>query len=309
MGTVTGLFKGIKAEFQQLTLAPERLPYAPFVQEVDSVSNQEDYWIPSVVGNVRNLLDGVQLQELYDYKMTIVNKGFYDGLRENRMNILNSQEYLSANVVNKINSVVNAWQTFKVNNIDSLIANGGSTSVGLAFDGTPFFSSSGRPNISSALMGGSTGGSNKSTGAGTDTSSIWSDYGTVRNNFYSIRDVNKRYFNDPNNSELYIMCPVNMIDSMQKIFNPGQTLISIAGVMQSNPYAGTAKIIALGTTSTGDWYLANAKSAVKPFIVQNRLAPEWFMTDDNKYEWVDYYYKAYCGFGYGSPFSVYWVHN
>lgn len=306
MGTVTGLLKGIKSEFQLLTKAPERVAYAPFIQEINSVSNEENYWIPTEVGNPRALLDGIELKQMNDLKLTIVNKEYYDGLEELRLSILNSQEYLSANVQNHINSIVTGWQSFKVNAIDDLIGNNGN-----AFDGTAFFSSSGRPNIATSILGGSTGASNQSTGAmasATDTSDFFADVAKARTGLWSIRDINKRYYNDPNNTDAYVWVPVDMKDSAEKIFNPGQNLISIAGVMISNPYAGTAKIITYQTT-THNWMMSNGNAPVKPFIIQNRQEPEWFMTDNPENRFVKYFYKAVIGFGYGSPFSMYRVVN
>lgn len=300
--TVASLFKGIRAEFMTLMEAPQLKPYDPLVMMVNSQSNQEDYWIPLAAGNVRLNLDTIQLKELSDKKMSIINLEYYDGLREDRNNILDSQEYLSANVQVQLNSIVQAWQTKEVMLVDDLINNNGT-----AFDGTAFFSTS-RNNISSALYGGSGALANTSTGAGTTTTNVYDDIGTIKSALLGFRDVAGKLFNDPNNAKWYVMAPVSMEDTMRRLFGKNQTIINVAGAAVSNPYAGLAEIVLYNTT-THNWLLVNANAPVKPFILQKRQEPEWYQDDNNKNKYVDFFYKARIGAGYGSPFCAYRVTN
>lgn len=299
--TLASLYKGIKATFMTMMETPVLQPYNPLVQTVMSQSNSEDYWIPLASGDVRKLLDSVQFKELNDKKMTIVNEDYYDSIREYRNNIEDSKEYLSANVQMQISSIVSGWQSFKVTRVDQLINDNGN-----AFDGQAYFSTSNRTNISSAL--GSTGVINKTAGAGTTTTLLHDDFGVAKTAIMSYRDKNKKYFNDPNNMDLYVLTPVALVDTFKRILDPGMNVINVAGNAVSNPYAGAAKIIVYNTT-TNNWILANGNAPVKPFILQERQEPEWNMEDDKKTKFVDFWYNARMGAGYGSPFAVHMIAN
>lgn len=294
--TVVSLYKGIKAEFMTLMSAPQLRPYDPLVQRVNSVSNAEDYWIPLASGQVRKLLDTVQFKEMSDRKLTIVNEDLYDSLREDRNTLNDSREYLGPNVQMQINQIVSNWGSYETNAIDALIKANSN-----AFDGQAYFSTANRTNIASAI--GSTGVINRSAGLGTGTTNLYDDIGLAKTAMLSYRDVSNKYFNDPNNSRYVVMCPVDMMDTFKRILDPNQNIINIAGVAVSNPYAGLAQVVTYNTTSH-NWMMFNANAPVKPFIVQMRQEPEWYMEDDQKSKYVDFWYKARMGVGFGSPFCV-----
>lgn len=300
---LNALFKGIKAEFMTLMETPQLKPYDPLVMRVNSQSNQEDYWIPLAAGSVRKLLDTVQFRELFDRKMTIVNETYYDSVREDRNTIMDSQEYLSANVQAQINQVVGNWKSYEVTLVDKLIADNGT-----AFDGQAFFSTATRSNISSAIS--STGLINQTSGAGTTTTLIMDDIAVAKTALLSYKDSNQKYFNDPNNAKFMFLVPVHLQDTFKRILSPTANIVNVAGAAVSNPYAGLGDIVIYNTVTTkSDWILCNANASVKPWILQSRQDPEWEMRDDRTTKYVDYWYTARMGAGYGSPFAAHRITN
>ena len=294
--TIASLFKGIKATFMTLMQTPTLNQYDPFVMTVNSQSNEESYWIPLAAGGVRKLLDTVQFKELTDRKMTIVNEDWYDSIREMRNNIRDSEEYLSGNVQMQINNVVSKWESNKVTTVDNLIGTNGN-----AFDGQAFFSTSNRTNIATALS--TAGVINQIAGAGTTTTLIMDDFGVAKTALIGFRDSNKQYFNDPNNLNLYVLAPYTLADSLHRILDPNMNIVYTTAGPVSNPYANLAKILIYNTT-TNNWILANANTPVKPWILQLRQEPIWDMEDDRKTKFVDFWYNARMGSGYGSPFGA-----
>lgn len=296
---VSAYVKNIKAEFAAIMEQPTTLSYAPFVKEIDSKTNYEEYWFPLNGNGPERLLDTVKFSELSDRSMTIVNDEWFEAIQERRTTIEDTQEGLSNNVQNQINSIIDDYQLLKQTRVDALISDNGN-----AFDGQAFFSTSNRTNIAASL---STGGIiNQLSGGGTTTTLVMDDIGTAKTALFGFKNRKGKYFNDPNNRNLYVMIPVSMEDTFARIIK--SDLIPVAGVAISNPYQGFAKPVYYNTT-THNWILINGNAPVKPFVWQNRKEPEWFVHDDQREKYVGFYWKARFGTGYGNLFSVYRVTN
>jgi len=95
-------------------------------------------------------------------------------------------------------------------------------------------------------------------------------------------------------------------DIFQKLLSARSDVIATTGgASKSNIYAGNAKVITnWASTTDKSWYLVNMAAPIKPFIIQERQEPEFYFEDDNKKKYVDFYYKARKGAGYGNPLAI-----
>jgi len=296
------LLKGIKAEFSQmLQVAPESV-YDPFINRVKSNSDNEKYWIPEAMPAIKEWLDQRHFTDMTDESLTVYNKSWDNGIRVNRDTLEDSREYLGGNLENWIKLLVNTYKDFPDELCQSLL-----TANGTAFDGTAFFSTS-RSNLDT----GSNTINNLLTGTSSSTYSLAefeANYKSAKTALLSMRDKNNRPFNK--NAKLVAFVPAHMEDVAKVLLAARQELIYVSS-LQSNLYAGDAEVVVNyeQTTSTdNDWYLINVGATFKPFVIQDRKAPEWEYWDDTKNKYIDYGFYFRMGYQYLNPLSIIKVNN
>lgn len=295
------LLKGIKAEFSQLmAIAPEPV-YAPFINMTKSNSDKENYWIPESLPGIKEWLDQRHFSSFKDNAFEVKNKAWDNGIRVDRDTLDDSREYLGGNLENWIKMLVDTYKDFPDELCQSLL-----TANSAAFDGTAFFATS-RPNLDNSNTI-----NNLLTGTSSSTYSLAefeADYKAAKTKLLGFIDKNGRPFNKK--PKLIAFVPAHMEDVAKVLLNARQELIYVSG-SQSNLYAGDAEVIVnyeQTTTTDNDWYLVNAGSTFKPFVIQERKGPEWEYWDDTKYKYIDYGFNFRMGYNFLNPMCIVKTNN
>lgn len=296
------LLKGIKAEFGQLmAIAPESV-YDPFINRTKSNSNEEEYWVPESLPNIREWLDQRHFTDFKDESLKVINKDWNNGIRVNRNTLDDSREYLGGNLENWIKMLVDTYKDFPDELCQTLL-----TANSAAFDATAFFATS-RTNLDT----GSNTINNLITGTSSSTYSLAefeADYKSAKSALLGMRDKHNRPFNK--NAKLAVFVPTHMEDVAKVLLAERQDLIYVSSV-QSNLYAGDAQVIVNyeQTSSTdNDWYLINMGATFKPFVIQDRKGPEWEYWDDTKVKYIDYGFYFRMGYNFLNPMAAVKVNN
>jgi len=296
------LLKGIKADFSQLmAIAPESV-YAPFINRTKSNSNEEKYWIPESLPNIKEWLDQRHFTGFSDESLTVINKDWDNGIQVDRNTINDSRQYLGGNLENWIKMLVDTYKDFPDELCQVLL-----TANSNAFDGTAFFSTS-RTNLDT----GSNTINNLLTGTSSSTYSVAefeADYKAAKTALLGMRDKNSRPFNK--NPKLVAFVPAHMEDVARVLLDLRQDLIYVSSV-QSNLYAGDARVVVnyeQTSTTDNDWYLINEGATFKPFVIQDREGPKWEFWDDTKKKYLEYGFSFRLGYNFLNPLSIVKTNN
>lgn len=296
------VFKGIRSEFSQgLQNAPEST-YDPMIDRVKSNSDKEDYWIPVTVPKIKAWLDQRHFSDMADKKLEIYNKPWDDGITVDRDTLDDSRATLGGNLEKWIKSMVDTYKDFPDELGQTLL-----TANSAAFDGTAMFATS-RTNLDT----GSNTINNLLTGTSSSTYSLAefeADYKAAKTKLLGFRDKHNRAFNK--NPKLAVFVPQHMEDVARVLLADRQELIYVSS-LQSNLYAGDAQVLVnweQTTTTDNDWYLVNLNANWKPFIIQDRKAPEWMMDDNKMNKNIFYGFDFRMGYGFGNPMSIVKTNN
>ncbi len=305
MATSNAILKGIKATWIDL-LNPEDLKSNVdlFTTDMQSQSNEENYYISKTNPGIKRLLDEVNFGEVGDFKLTVENFDYYNSIKEDRNRIEDSKEYMTNSIEMKMRSIANEVNDFKDNKIGDMLLQGSTEAVSQlsleqinAFDGKAFFSTT-------RNIDGSTAMNNKYTLSGVTAATFEADYAGARTQLLGFADANGRPYNKNPNLIVFVHPYLELI--AKQLLNSEMTLRSSTGSAVSNIYAGDAQVVvnwSLAGSTQYRWYLINTKRK-DVAIYQNRQNAEWFVEDDNKKTWVGYYYKMRNGASLLNPASV-----
>jgi phage major head subunit gpT-like protein len=305
MATSNAVLKGIKATWVDL-LKPEDLTSNVdiFTTTVQSQSNEENYYISAANPGIKALLDEVTFSDVDDFKLNIANQEYFNSIKENRNRIEDSKEYMNNSIELKLKSISSEVNDFKDDKICDTLLAGSTEAVSQlsiaqfnAFDGKAFFSTT-------RNIPGSTAMNNKYTQTGITATTFEADYAGARTQLLDMKDGNGRPYNK--NPELVVFVPPALELIAKQLLNQEMTLRSSTGSAISNIYAGDAKVVvnySLAGSTQYRWYLINAKRKDLA-VYQDRENTTWYMEDDNKKNWVGYYYKFRKGTALLNPFSA-----
>jgi phage major head subunit gpT-like protein len=303
--TSNAVLKGIKATWIDL-LKPEDLTSNVdlFTTTVQSLSNEENYYISAANPGIKRLLDEVNFSDISDFKLTIENLDYFNSIKEDRNRIEDSKEYMNNSIELKLKGIASEVNDFKDDKIGDTLLAGSTEAVSQlsiaqvsAFDGKAFFSTT-------RNVPGSTGMNNKYTQSGVTATTFEADYAGARIQLLDMKDGNGRPYNK--NPQLIVFVPPALELIAKQLVNPEMILRSSTGSAISNIYAGDAQVVvnyALAGSTQYRWYLINSKR--KDLAVwQDRENPTWYMQDDNTKNWIGYYYKFRKGAALLNPFSA-----
>lgn len=257
----------------------------PIFQRVPSDGAQEKYgWLGDIPA-VKEWLGDKTIGGLRDYDYAIKNKDFYSGFAIDRNELEDDQ---LGGFQGRIDSLAEACSQYPYDLIMSLIVNGTS---GLAYDGVPFFSNaSGDRTIDNLLAG-----------TGVTLAAIQKDIADAR-------AAQMRFTSDSGRvlglSFDTILCPPELESLMiQAVQTP--TVVVGAGTPLVNPVSRWIKnVIAMPElTDTTDWYGVTTNRTLKPFLFQERKAPNPVLDDgqEKKNRKLEFSAEMRGNAGYGFP--------
>lgn len=291
------LLKGVKADFSQLmAISPESV-YAPFINRTKSNSNEEKYWVPESLPNIREWIDQRHFTDFNDEGLTVINKDWDNGIRVDRNTLSDSRDYLGGNLENWIKLLADTYKDFPDELCQALL-----TANSNAFDGTAFFSVT-RANLDT----GSNTINNLLTGTSSSTYSLAefeADYKAAKAGLLGFKDKHSRPFNK--NPKLVAFVPSHMEDVANVLLKDQQNLIYVSGT-KSNLYEGDAKVVVnyeQTSTTDNDWYLINTNTPFKPFVIQDREGVQWEYWNDTKFKYIDYGFRFRMGYNFLNPLAI-----
>ena len=244
---------------------------------VQSTKDSEKYGWLGDVPQLREWVDERKLSGLRDYNYTIVNKSYESTLAIDRDELEDDQ--IGA-VMMRVQDLGERAATHPTKLIYDLMAAG---TVGLAFDGLPFFSAS------HTLDGGTTTQTNIVSGTGVTYATIKADFNSARALLRTFVDNQGEVINQ-GELKLAIACSPAVEGIMREVF-----LADRVGGGDSNTLKGQiaeGNIHTTGRLSGNDWYLYEIGEGVKPFIFQTRRNIEpGFLGKDSEEGFMRKHYK------------------
>lgn len=300
--TATVLLKGIKANFSQLMNIEPNSNFDMFINREKSNSDHEKYWIPQSMPGIKEWIDERHFGDFGDKALTVYNKDWDNGIKVDRNTLSDSREYLGGNLESWIKLLVRTYKSFPDKVCQTLL-----TANSNAFDETAMFATS-RPNIDT----GSYVLNNLISGTSSTTYTLAefeADYKSAKTALLGMADKEGEPMND--NPKLVVFVPRHLEDVAKVLLNSRQNEIYVSG-SQSNLYAGDAEVVVnfrQTSTSDNDWYLINVNNPFKPFVIQDRKAPNWEVWDDTKKKYIEYGFDFRLGYNFLNPMAIVKVNN
>lgn len=282
--------KGMQSVFSRIYGGDNFSTTAPFVHQIASTTDKENYHLFDVIGAITEWIDTIETEVGRDFDYEIKNKEWTNSILINRFTLEDSKATIGNDMIIWIQSLGQKWSNFQDKLIDSLIENNG-----LAFDGTAFFADT-RPNLE-----GSNTIDNSLAGNGVTLSNLDTDLGAARDRLRGFKDR----IGDPLNANpKYIVWSSPTLETKFKQLQNGETIDLGSGAI-TNQFQGTFELV-IGDffTDTNDWYLINGNNPFKPFIFQTRQQPKFKFKDVEDVKKIKYWSESRSNAGYGNPTSI-----
>lgn len=247
------LERGLRAEFvKAYAVAEDAKEIMPMIMETQSTGRDEEYGWLGESPSMSEWVDERRVKALNDFDYKLKNKDYEATMGVKRNDL--EDDRLGAVKLRIADLAVKAKSTHpRKLFFDALIA--GTTE--LCYDGLPFFSAS-------HTEGDSGTQSNLISGTGVSLAQLDADIDTVRAAMKGYKnDIGEPL--DESEIEITIVCPLALESKFEKL-NIMEKLDE-----NTNTKKGKLKIVSSGRlTDANDWYLANTKAGLKPFIRQIR---------------------------------------
>jgi len=279
--------RGLRAAFMKaFDNAENPADVMPFIMETQSDGDDEEYGWLGQSPSMSEWTDERQIKALNEFEYRIPNKDYEGTLGVDR-NALKDDRMGAVKI--RIDDLARKARIHPRKLFyEALVA--GTTE--LCYDGQPFFSAS-------HVEGASGTQSNLLTGSGTSLAQLKTDVIAAEVAMLSYKDDTGEPFNE-GEVTLGVVCPV----ALKQNFLELNTLAEISS--STNAMRGRFSTIVSSSrlSDANDWYLADVSAGLKPFIKQDRQAPEFNSLEGDsdagfmKKKW--YYGIDYrVGFGYG----------
>lgn len=251
------LARGLKAAFVKAFEASEDAKEVmPFIMETKSDGSDEEYGWLGQSPQMTEWVDERKLKSLNSFDYKLKNKSYEATLQVNRDDI---EDDRLGNVQLRINDLALKAKTHpRKLFFEALIA----ADTALCYDGQPFFSASHSEGDSGTQ-------SNIVTGTGITLAQLSADIATSVATIKGFKDDTGEPF-DEGDVQIGVICSL----ALESLFNDLNDLEMISN--STNKWRGKIKVlVASGRITGNDWYLANVKNGLKPFIRQVRKAVEF----------------------------------
>jgi len=305
--TSNAVLKGIKSAWIDLLKPGNFNGYDQFVSNLKSANADEDYFIAANHPGIKQLIDGINFDEMQDYKLTVDNIAYYNAIKEDRYRIEDSKEYLSNSIELKLKNIADELVDYDSKLVQDMLLAGSTEaasqlglSVKYAFDNVAYFSTYRNIPGSSTISNKYTLTCVASTG---DQANFEADWKGAKSQLLDMKEANGKPINA--NPTLICLVPPNLEVFAKQTLNKEMTLSAAGGVLKSNVYAGDAQVIVnwgLAGSTQYRIYVINARRK-DVAMIQDRMAAEWFTDDDQKNSWIGWYYKFRKGAALLNPFS------
>lgn len=252
------LKKGLNAAFVTAfnnAESPEEI--MPFIMETTSSADKEDYGWLGQSPTMSEWVDERNLKSLNEFDYEIENKDYEATLSIDRNALRDDQ---LGNVRVRIDDLARKARIHPRKIFFEVLESG---TTELAYDGQPFFSASHQEGVSGVQ-------SNILTGTGTTLAQIKADIDTAEARLLGFKDDVGEPWN-----EGQVMLGIVCHPDLKRKFEELNTLTQINN--SSNGMQGRISNIVYSSrlSDTNDWYLMDVSAGMKPFIMQNRQAPEF----------------------------------
>lgn len=252
--------------------------------EVSSDKNLENYAWMYQLPKIREFIGPRVYKDLGTKKYTVQNKTWESSIAVRR-------EHLEDNQVGdlpiRIASMAENARDHVNELLVDLLINGADSSLGLCYDGTPFFYAS-HPAL--AREGGVQ--ANTLSGTGVTLSALQTDFEAAIGALRRFKDEGGKPFRR-SWGRMIVCAPPEQEFNWRKILQ--LPTVSTAG---ANVYAGLADLMILPElTDTTDWFLLHTGGVVKPLIFQNRVPVEFEAQakgSEIAFEQAEFHYGTYA---------------
>lgn len=261
----------------------------PMIMTTKSTSNSEKYGWLGQVPQLSEWKDSRKLSGLLDFNYSIPNVPYEATLQVDRYDIEDDQ-YGAVKV--RIQDLARRAKTHPRKLFFELLVAG---ETGLAYDGVAFFSASHKYTADGSAQSNLHPGTK--AGSIPTTAELSADFIEARAKMRKFVDEHGEPFNEGELSLMVVASP-DLEGVLDEVF--GASLLSNS----TNTLKGASKYMTSSRLSGADWYIVETAGNIKPFIKQERQAPEFgalektsengFMHRTFKYG-IDYR----IGFGYG----------
>jgi len=257
------LEKGLKAAFDEAYAQFITDPYAKLADilstEVPSTSASEKYgWLGDLPA-VQEWLGDKVAGTLTDYNFTIVNKDWYSAIDIDRNELDDDQ---LGRILPRVQMLAQRMKAYRGALIALLIVN---SLVSLAYDGAAYFANRAAPN------------DNLLAGTGVTLATLLVDIAAARAAMFEFQTDQ----GVPMGCEMdTIVCPPAIEGVMLQACRSAVAAPVLTGITYNPPQQWIKNVIVLpGLADVNDWYGFASGYAIKPFIYQNRKAPDLVLDD------------------------------
>jgi phage major head subunit gpT-like protein len=255
---VAGALTTFRTAFQEYYASQMRtFPLEDFATVVPSESDTEDYSWLGDFPNMREFLGERVYKAMRVLHYSLVNKTWEATIAIKKETFEDDKKL--GTIMPRINELASTAMRHRHRLLmETLLANG------VGYDGVAFFATT-------HVTGDSGTQSNLLTGTGTTIAAITLDFRTARQAMMAFKTDTGEHFNTM--MDLVVLAP----PALHGIFEELQNATQIANT--TNVLKGAFKLFVspyLASLSGGDandWYLINRAGAIKPFIFQDRMAP------------------------------------
>lgn len=285
--TPSTLKKGLKALFmKEYGNGEDPKDVMPFIMETESDGADEEYGWLGESPNLSEWVDERKIKSLIDFEYKIKNKDYEATIGVDRNSIKDDK---MGSIKTRIKDLAAKARLHPKKLFLEALKNG---ETELCYDGQPFFSASHEEGKSGAQ-------SNIVTGGGVTLALIKADLEKARARMKSFKTDTGEPYNE-GEIELAVICHPDL----QSVFDDLNTLERIDG--STNGMRGKLKNIVVSSrlSDVNDYYVGDVSPGLKPFIQQNRQAPEFGGLEGDsemgfmRKKWV-YGVDMRMGFGYG----------
>lgn len=248
------LERGLRATFIRTLEGTAPHPLTALATFIPSTVLEEKYGALGDVPQLTEFTDTKIAKGLLDRNYTLKNKRYEATMKMSKDAVKFDQ---TGDAMVKIAEMTTRAKLFPGKLISDAIINGTSSTLGLGYDATAFFSNShpaeGSSGTTDNLLG----------GAGSSSANIITDVRQAVQYFRSVLDTSGEPLNDGIPLDLVAVIP----PALEGVFQEVQNAAIIS--QTSNVVANTFRTITDGRmTDTNDWYMFNVAGAIKPFILQ-----------------------------------------
>jgi phage major head subunit gpT-like protein len=281
-GTLQALYTKYSQQFQAAFLKQE-IMWPKIATQVSSDSESETHVFMDRIPQLRKWIGDRVVQNAVLRSYVVPNDAFELTMGLDRFKIEDNKLNAFEPTVRMMAEQSKKWpDTLFFDSVSGILATGATASqIATGYDGLPFFSTAHPVNMSDPAS------ATQSNYSANGLALTPANYKTVRQTMRNYKGADGLPLKV--NPNLLIVDPSNEAAGIQILKEEwiapvGAVGAGAAGVLQRNPFFGTADLLVVDDLGgdAGTWYLCDTRSSIKPFIFQLRQAAKFAMLTDPK---------------------------